>query len=265
MASTGQLDILQIKDLASSLSALDTAIDTHEARTDNPHAVTAAQVGAIATSAKGALNGVAALDANGKVPASQLPALALERLVVVADDAARFALTEAEVQEGDVVKQTDTLSSYIVTDSTELDNEAGYTLIGTAASAPVDSIFGRIGDIVATAGDYDSTQITNSSAVPGANVSAALNQLASDITALTPAYLYPVPSGTVNGANTDFVMRNSSNTANVAANPDETDLYLNNLWQEPGVDYTWQSANTIARFSTAPLAGWRVRSRGRTA
>lgn len=45
----------------------------HATNTSNPHSVTAAQVNAIATSLKGAANGVAELDANGKVPSSQLP------------------------------------------------------------------------------------------------------------------------------------------------------------------------------------------------
>ena len=45
----------------------------HASSTSNPHSVTAAQVGAIATSARGVKNGVASLDANGLVPSSQLP------------------------------------------------------------------------------------------------------------------------------------------------------------------------------------------------
>lgn len=45
----------------------------HASSTSNPHGVTAAQVGAVPASAKGAANGVASLDAGGKVPASQLP------------------------------------------------------------------------------------------------------------------------------------------------------------------------------------------------
>ena len=47
----------------------------------------------------GAANGVASLDAGGKVPSNQLPALALTDVNVVADNAARDALV---VQEGDV-------------------------------------------------------------------------------------------------------------------------------------------------------------------
>jgi len=61
-------------------------------------------------SEKGAANGYASLDSEGKVPTTQLPALALTDVSVVADEAARLALT---VEEGDVAIQSDTGSSYI--------------------------------------------------------------------------------------------------------------------------------------------------------
>lgn len=47
----------------------------HIANKDNPHGVTAAQVGAIPSSEKGAASGVATLGADGKVPTGQLPAM----------------------------------------------------------------------------------------------------------------------------------------------------------------------------------------------
>lgn len=271
----GQIARAQVEDLvayqsatdaAIALRALDSDLDTHIADTGNPHSVTAAQVGAIATSLKGAANGVAELDSNGLVPVAQLPPLAIGTTVVVADQTARYALTTSSVQNGDLVKQTDTLDVYMVIDQTQLNNSAGYVKISDMTAAPVDSVFGRIGAVVAVAGDYDSDQIDNASGVAGSTVSAALDQLASDIAAAVPTYnyLYGTPSGSVNGANQDFQMRNAANSANVNANPDETDLYLNNLWQEPGVQYTWFSAG-VARFTTAPPTGSRVRVRGKEA
>lgn len=53
---------------------------------------------------KGQPNGYAGLDVNGKVPSTQLPALALTDVAVVADITARDALT---VEEGDVAVVTD--------------------------------------------------------------------------------------------------------------------------------------------------------------
>lgn len=63
----------------SNFDTLDTSITTnsnnissHTSNVSNPHSTTAAQVGAIATSTKGAASGVAELDANVWVPAVQL-------------------------------------------------------------------------------------------------------------------------------------------------------------------------------------------------
>lgn len=58
----------------------------------------------IPLSQKGAANGVATLGADSKIPTSQLPALAITDVHVVANIAARDALT---VEEGDVAKVTD--------------------------------------------------------------------------------------------------------------------------------------------------------------
>lgn len=52
-----------------------TSLGAHTGNTDNPHQVTAAQVGAIPSSEKGAASGVATLGTDGKVPTGQLPAM----------------------------------------------------------------------------------------------------------------------------------------------------------------------------------------------
>lgn len=67
---------------ATTVSAARTALDvpsnsdlsSHTSNTSNPHNTTAAQVGAIPISEKGAINGVASLDSSGLVPDSQIPA-----------------------------------------------------------------------------------------------------------------------------------------------------------------------------------------------
>lgn len=59
--------------------------------------------GYIPTSDIGGANGVASLDAGGKIPSGQIPAVALPQVFVVLDDTARLALT---VQEGDEAIQT---------------------------------------------------------------------------------------------------------------------------------------------------------------
>jgi hypothetical protein len=101
---------------------------------------------------KAAANGYASLDANSKlvqtldaskivsgtIDIARLPAGALERLVIVANQTARFALTTTNVQLGDTVKQTDTGLLYIVKDEANLANAGGYEefTAGSATSVP---------------------------------------------------------------------------------------------------------------------------------
>jgi len=101
---------------------------------------------------KGSANGYASLDASGLVPVTQIPPAALERMVVVATQAARYALTTATVQNGDSVKQTDTGEMWYVVDQTNLANSAGYSIYtaGTASAVALGGVTG-LGTGVATA------------------------------------------------------------------------------------------------------------------
>jgi len=63
---------------------------------------------------------------SGTIDISHLPQGALERIVTVADQAARYKLTTDNVQLGDTVKQTDTGVMYIVVDESNLGNANGY-------------------------------------------------------------------------------------------------------------------------------------------
>lgn len=80
------------------------AADTHAGRADNPHATTAAQVGAIATTARGVADGVCDLDGTGKVPVARLPAISISEVFVVNSQAAQLALA---AEEGDFAVRTD--------------------------------------------------------------------------------------------------------------------------------------------------------------
>lgn len=73
----------------------------------------------------------------GTLPLSVLPQGALERLVRVENQTARFKLTTSDVQLGDSVLQLDTNIMYVVINTAELDNAAGYQeyAAGTAVSA----------------------------------------------------------------------------------------------------------------------------------
>lgn len=81
----------------------------------------------------------------GKLGIECLPAGALERLIVVADDAARFALTIAQTQSGDTVKVTATGLMYFIVDDTKLSTEDGYETYtaGSATAVPWSGVTGK--------------------------------------------------------------------------------------------------------------------------
>lgn len=81
----------------------------------------------------------------GVIDISHIPQGALERVVTVADDAARYKLTTSQVQLGDTVKVTATGRMYIVVDESKLSTSAGYMeyAAGTAASVPWSGVTGK--------------------------------------------------------------------------------------------------------------------------
>lgn len=108
-------------------------------------------VASTATSFNGTTNitipvtSVKAENLTGVIGIEHLPQGALERLVVVADDTARFKLTTAQVQLGDTVKVTSTNMMYYVIDESKLSSEAGYSVYtaSTATSVPWSGVTGR--------------------------------------------------------------------------------------------------------------------------
>lgn len=81
----------------------------------------------------------------GVIDISHIPQGALERVVTVADDTARYKLTTSQVQLGDTVKVTATGRMYIVVDESKLSTSAGYMeyAAGTAASVPWSGVTGK--------------------------------------------------------------------------------------------------------------------------
>lgn len=83
--------------------------------------------------------------ASGTISIDRLPKAALERLVVVADDTARFALTTATAQSGDTVKVTSTGKMYLIKDESKLSSEDGYEpyTASQASSVPWSGVTGK--------------------------------------------------------------------------------------------------------------------------
>ena len=82
---------------------------------------------------------------SGVLSLSNIPAGALERLIPVADDTARFKLTKDNAQNGDVVKVVTTGQMYFIKDDTKLSTEDGYEVFvaGTAAAVAWANVTGR--------------------------------------------------------------------------------------------------------------------------
>lgn len=82
---------------------------------------------------------------SGTINIDRLPKAALERLIVVTDDTARFALTTATAQSGDTVKVTSTGKMYLIKDESKLSSEDGYEpyTASQASSVPWSGVTGK--------------------------------------------------------------------------------------------------------------------------
>lgn len=115
------------------------------------------QLGAkIDTSERGANNGVAELDATGKLTAAQIPAISITTTTVVATEIAQLALT---VQEGDVAVRTDENKSYIALNATNA-TMADWQVLLTPTDA-VTSVNTQTGVVVLDADDISDAATAN--------------------------------------------------------------------------------------------------------
>lgn len=75
---------------------------------------------------------------SGVIGPEHIPPSAMERMKIVENDSMRFALTTADVQNGDTVKVTSTDKMYLVVDDGNLDSESGYMVYVAGRAAAVD-------------------------------------------------------------------------------------------------------------------------------
>lgn len=103
---------------------------------------------------------------SGTIDIDRLPQGALERLTIVADQTARYALTVNDVQNGDTVKQTDTGEMWYVKDDANLNNSSGYEVYnaGSATSVPWAGITGKPDLFDGYVGGYDNRVVRSDGA-----------------------------------------------------------------------------------------------------
>ena len=99
----------------------------------------------------------------GTISIDHLPQGALDRLVRVDDDAARFKLTTENVQLGDTVKVKSSGLMYYVADESKLGEEAGYEpyTAGSATSVPWSGVTGKPSTFTPSAHTHTKSQITD--------------------------------------------------------------------------------------------------------
>lgn len=116
---------------------------------------------------------------SGTIDIARLPKGSLERLVKVANQAARYALTADDVQLGDTVQQLDTGVMYVVTDETKLDSADGYTefTAGSASSVPWTGVTGKPNDYPPSSHTHTKSQITDFPALATVATSGSYNDL----------------------------------------------------------------------------------------
>ncbi len=111
-------------------------------------------------------NDITSLDASkltGTISVDRLPHGALERLIVVANDTERLALTTSQIQKGDTVKVTATEKMYYVVDDTKLSSEDGYEIYtaGTASSVDWSGVTNKPTTFAPTTHTHTKSQITD--------------------------------------------------------------------------------------------------------
>jgi hypothetical protein len=143
-------------------------------------------------SRKGAANGYASLDAGGRVPDSQMPLSSLEYKGVWNAATNTPTISDATGQVGDVwivnVAGSQDLGSGLITFAVgdwAIHNGVQFQKVDNTDA--VTSVFGRLGGVVAQAGDYNALQVSYTPTVPGdwpdpdpSTVRGGLDDLAAD-------------------------------------------------------------------------------------
>ncbi|MFO1152256.1 MAG: hypothetical protein U1E42_01140 [Rhodospirillales bacterium] len=165
--------IINVADGATAAGVLG---DSHAAMTGNPHQTSADQVGAVSATEKGVANGVATLDATGKIPAGQLPPGSGGAIATVFGRTGTVLAQANDYNAGQVLETANakimtasersklaSIESAATADQTgaEIVTAINTELGGTTwqGGGAIATVFGRTGTIVAQPKDYNAEQI----------------------------------------------------------------------------------------------------------
>lgn len=146
---------------------------------------------------KGTANGYASLDGTGKIPTTQLPALAIVDTTVVATQAAMLALT---AQRGDVAIRTDVNRSYILR-AEPASTLANWEELRTPTDV-VQSVAGRQGAVILTSADLTDATASGRSLLTAANAATQKSLLGMGNVSNTADSDKPVSTAQQNALNT---------------------------------------------------------------
>ena len=197
------------------------------------------------TSLKGANSGLAELDSGGKVPTSQLPAMAITETFVVADLTERNNLTPNQGDIAIVLDIGDGSSKTYIYDGTEwqelLTPTAGVTAV--TGGTGITSTGGSTPEISITAGGVDTAQIANEAVTEA--------KLSTDVqTKLNQAGALKYAETIGNGTDTSFAIEHDFGTRDVTVSVYDTSTHEQ---VEVGVVLTSVDIVTVS-FAVAPSA-----------
>lgn len=143
----------------------------------------------------------------GTIDIARLPKGALDNLVLVADDTARFALTTEDVQNGDTVKVTETGILYLVSDETKLGTAEAFTeyTAGRATAIDWSGVENKPNEFKPEAHTHKSSDITAMTGYTGTyfeetdSLNAALKKVEDKVVLASAPYTLPTASADVLG------------------------------------------------------------------
>lgn len=170
--SQGHLLTTTKTDLINRAKKLDHSVTINLTDADSKNGVTGTATSNLSGATINIATEISSIDASkitsGTIDLARLPQGALERLTIVANQAAMLALTSSQVQNGDTVKNEATNEMFYVKDQTQLGSMAAFEVYttGRASEAPWSGITGKPTSIQITNGT--NTPISSSAITLGA-------------------------------------------------------------------------------------------------